>query len=72
MPRKQDTLVKWSMSRQGWVLSRCGRYKIVPLFMGCNTPQAYNLEKDGVKVASVLNSQKEAKEYAEKLESKST
>lgn len=54
--------VKWNRSEDGYVTSKCGRFHIDPLFMGCTTAQAYHLNGVGY-----YNTQREAKVAAESL-----
>lgn len=40
---KMTRKVKWGRSEEGYVESKCGRFDIVPLYMGRCSAQAYNL-----------------------------
>jgi len=58
--------VKWNRSNEGICHSKCGRFEIEPIFMGCCTPQAYNILKDGNALAKYVSTQKECKAIANK------
>lgn len=59
-------MVKWNRSEDGYTESKCGHFRIEPIFMGRTTAQAYHLYADGVKVMQYCDTQREAKEYAER------
>lgn len=59
--------IKWNKSRDGYAESKCGDWRIVPLCCGTTVPQFYDLFFKGEKVSSLNETQREAKESAERL-----
>ena len=60
--------VRWGRSRDGYVASKCGRYKIKPEFCGRVTPLWYNVEdtRPGGHGMATLGTQKECKDWVER------
>jgi ribosomal protein S27AE len=56
--------VQWSPSRDGYVESRCGRWRIRPLFSGHVKPAWFELLHDGVVVERNIATQRDAKARA--------
>ena len=64
----QTQTIKWNRSENGFVTSKCGRFSVDPLFMGCETAQAYEVfdcSPTGKRIARFLNTQREAKQAAQ-------
>jgi hypothetical protein len=65
-------MVRWNRSDEGFATSKCGRYKIEPLYWGCVRPQSYQLVRvvtwDGritsERIGSFFATQRDAKEAA--------
>jgi hypothetical protein len=38
--------IKWGKSEEGYVESKCGRWRIVPLYCGTTSPQMYEIIDD--------------------------
>ncbi len=64
--------IRWKRATGGFVLSRDGRWQIVPLYCGCTRPQLYDLLCDGHVVSGYHANQREAKESAEWLVTKAS
>lgn len=60
-------MIRWKRSNDGFVESRDGRWRVVPLYAGCTRPQMFELFRDGKSVATYCSTQREAKEAAERL-----
>lgn len=60
-------MIHWKRSREGFVESRCGRWKITPEYWGCVDPQAFTLHRDNTIVVRNCATQREAKQDAENL-----
>lgn len=63
-------VILWKRSRDGFVESHCGEWRIVPLFCACTRPQDYELWRCGAvrhwKVAArMCGTQRGAKDAAE-------
>lgn len=59
--------VQWKRSQDGFVESRCGRWKITPEYWSCTDPQAFTLHRDGKIVARHCETQRDAKDTANSL-----
>lgn len=62
--REASEAIRWKRSKDDHVTSHCGRWRISPCYAGCTRPQDYQLWRDNVCVASMLSTQREAKEHA--------
>ena len=64
-------IVKWGRSEEGYVESKCGRFDIVPLWMGTTRAQAYDLIDTGpnrnLYVRTMHDTQRLAKEHAQEI-----
>jgi len=62
--------IKWGKSEDGYIESKCDRFRIVPNFWGRCNPQDFTVEyKDNdkiIKIRSGCDTQKEAKQEAQK------
>lgn len=57
--------IRWRRASEGFVESRDGRWRIVPLYCGSTRPQLYDLTRDDKVVSGYHATQREAKEEAE-------
>lgn len=54
-------VIRWKRANDGFVDSHDGRWRIAPLYWGCTRPQLFELYRDGKRVASYCQTQREAK-----------
>ena len=66
----QPAVIRWKRSQEGFVESRCGRWKITPEYWSCVDPQAFTLSRDGEIVARHCSTQRDAKDTATYLSGK--
>lgn len=59
--------IRWKRSRDGFVESHCGEWRIVPLFCTCTRPQDYELWRRGKIAARMCGTQRGAKDAAEAI-----
>jgi hypothetical protein len=59
--------IAWKPSEDGFAESKDGHWRIVPLHCGCVKPQWFELKRDGKVVSGWLNTQREAKDEADRL-----
>ena len=59
--------VKWHRSAEGFVESKCGRFRIAPKFQGCTTPKSYELIDGRATRGSLFESQRDCKLEAEEI-----
>ena len=58
--------IAWTKSEDGYCESKDGRFRIEPIFNHSVAPAGYNLYDNGERVKRSLDTQKEAKELAER------
>jgi len=58
--------IQWNRSEDGYVESKCGMWKITPLYWGCVRPQNYQLWLGSKKCGGFHETQTEAKKAAER------
>jgi hypothetical protein len=59
--------VRWGPSKDGYVESKCGRWRICPLFSGRVRPAWFELLRDGAVVERNIDTQRTAKARAAHL-----
>lgn len=57
--------IKWGRSEDGYVDSKCRRYKIKPLYFGCVKPQWFEARYYAEVISRWCSTQREAKEVCE-------
>jgi len=59
--------VKWNRSDEGYAVSKCARFDINPLFIGCCTPQAYELLDNETNKRYMSDTQRDCKANAQDI-----
>lgn len=59
--------IRWKQSRDGFVESHDGRWRITPLFCGSTRAQEFELSLDNKVIDRFCESQRDAKEAAERF-----
>lgn len=57
--------VKWNKSTEGFTQSKCGRFRIQPLYMGTTRAQAYELYDERTHGRCMNDTQRQCKDEAE-------
>lgn len=58
-------MIEWKRSNDGFAESKCGRYRITPLYFSCVKPQSFTLWRGSVRVVYMAGTQREAKQSAD-------
>ncbi|MBK1667062.1 hypothetical protein CKO28_03255 [Rhodovibrio sodomensis] len=57
--------VRWGRSQDGFVASKCGRFKISPYFAGCTRPVDFSVHDIDAGRVARRETQRDCKEWAE-------